>query len=172
MAGNESALSFAAILPGGMVQPRLLACRPLECNPPAFEPLLKCSRRCWEVTGPGANRSWLGFARGFSTEALVERFEPMVSDLAWDIMMRETQRLTGLSNTQAKGHWNRATEAVVERMLALGGICPRLLGDEYGGLVFRHRRSFRSAILKRLRDGWRFEAAAFGARTDPASTPK
>jgi hypothetical protein len=97
-----------------------------------------------------------GFARGFSTEALVERFEPMVCDLAADVMVREKPRLTGLSNTQAKGHWNRATEAVVERMLALGGICQRLLGDEFGGLVFRHRHSFRSAMLKRLRDGWRF----------------
>ena len=101
-----------------------------------------------------------GFARGFSTEALVGGFEPMVCDLACAVMVRERARLTGLSNTQAKGHWNRATEAVVEKMLSLGGICQRLLGDEFGGLVFRYRRSFRSAILKRLRDGWRFDAAA------------
>ena len=101
-----------------------------------------------------------GFARSFCTEALVERFEPMVCDLAWDIMMRESPRLTGLSNTKAKGHWNRATETVVERMLSLGGICQRLLGDELGGLVFRYRRSFRSAILSRLRGGWRLEATA------------
>jgi hypothetical protein len=39
-------------------------------------------------------------------------------------------------------------------MLAPGGFCSELLGKENGGLVFLYRRSFRSAILERLRNGW------------------
>ena len=66
-----------------------------------------------------------GFASEFSTEALVvECLQPVLCDLAWDIMAAEAPRLAGLSQTQKKDQWNRATEVLVERMLAPDGIAP------------------------------------------------
>jgi hypothetical protein len=97
-----------------------------------------------------------GFASAFSTEAfVVECLQPVLCDLAWDIMSAEAPRLAGLSQTQKKDQWNRATEILVARMLAPDGIAQRLLDYNDRGFLSLYRHSFRSAFFARLHNGWR-----------------
>jgi hypothetical protein len=101
---------------------------------------------------------------GLSARILLDRVSPVMTDLAVDILARETPVISGMSKTKAKAHRNRSQIAVLDLILPgkipagrdadHHGIFENLpLGEAWGLLrLSGYRRRLRAALLASLRE--------------------